>query len=136
MAYISLKSLQRVLKPLAKLNEAALDMAAGKYDTRVEVESHDEVGELAQSFNQMATSIQQEDDKKRNFLSIVSHELRTPISYIKGYGEAFEQELVPEEKKTEIYTLIVREANRMQKLTNDLLNGCKIGTIEEVEIAH
>ncbi|SES19516.1 cell wall metabolism sensor histidine kinase WalK [Psychrobacillus sp. OK032] len=133
LAYISLKSLQRVLKPLAILNEAALDMAAGKYDTRVKMDSQDEVGELAKSFNQMATSIQQEDDKKRNFLSVVSHELRTPISYIKGYGEAFEQGLVPEEKKAEIYTLIVREANRMQKLTNDLLTVARSETLEEVE---
>ncbi|MFJ8066477.1 sensor histidine kinase [Psychrobacillus sp. NPDC096426] len=133
LAYISLKSLQRVLKPLAILNEAALDMAAGKYDTRVEIESQDEVGELARSFNQMATSIQQEDDKKRNFLSVVSHELRTPISYIKGYGEAFEQQLIPEEKKAEIYTLITREANRMQKLTNDLLTVARSESIENIE---
>lgn len=121
MAWISLKTVQKVLVPLDKLKIAANEMAAGNYETRVEVKSSDEIGELAKTFNQMATSIQQEDEKKRDFLSIVSHELRTPISYIKGYGEAFEQELVPEEKKKEIYTLIVQEANRMQKLTNDLL---------------
>lgn len=133
LAYISLKSLQRVLKPLAKLKEASISMAAGKYDTRVDVESQDEVGELAQTFNQMAESIQLEDEKKRNFLSVVSHELRTPISYIKGYGEAFEQQLIPEEKKVEIYSLIVREANRMQKLTNDLLTVARSETLEKVE---
>ncbi|PZX04934.1 signal transduction histidine kinase [Psychrobacillus insolitus] len=121
MAYISLISLRRVLRPLAKLKEASILMAAGKYETRVNVESKDEIGELAQTFNQMAASIQEEDEKKRDFLSIVSHELRTPISYIKGYGEAFEQNLIVEEKKSEVYSLIVREANRMQKLTNDLL---------------
>lgn len=121
MAWLSLKTLQKVLVPLDKLKVAANEMASGKYETRVEVKSSDEIGELAKTFNQMATSIQQEDEKKRDFLSIVSHELRTPISYIKGYGEAFEQKLVPEEKKKEIYALIVQEANRMQKLTNDLL---------------
>ena len=121
MAWISLKTVQRVLVPLDKLKVAANEMASGKYETRVEVKTSDEIGELAKTFNQMATSIQQEDEKKRDFLSIVSHELRTPISYIKGYGEAFEQELVPEEMKKEIYALIVQEANRMQKLTNDLL---------------
>lgn len=134
LAFISLKSLQRVLKPLAKLKEASILMAAGKYDTRVQVESQDEVGELAQTFNQMAKSIQEEDEKKRNFLSIVSHELRTPISYIKGYGEAFEQQLIPNEKKAEVYSLIVREANRMQKLTNDLLTVARSETLEKVEI--
>lgn len=121
MAWLSLKTLQKVLVPLDKLKVAANEMASGKYETRVEVKSSDEIGELAKTFNQMATSIQQEDEKKRDFLSIVSHELRTPISYIKGYGEAFEQKLVPEERKKEIYALIVQEANRMQKLTNDLL---------------
>ncbi|WP_313893072.1 HAMP domain-containing sensor histidine kinase [Psychrobacillus sp.] len=132
MAFISLKSLQRVLTPLAKLKEAAISMASGKYDTRVKEESQDEIGELSQAFNQMAKSIQEEDDKKRDFLSVVSHELRTPISYIKGYGEAFEQQLIPEEKKLEGYSLIVREANRMQKLTNDLLTVARSESKEEV----
>ncbi|WP_342598904.1 HAMP domain-containing sensor histidine kinase [Psychrobacillus sp. FSL H8-0483] len=135
MAFISLKSLERVLTPLAKLKEAAISMAAGKYDTRVNVESSDEIGELAKTFNQMAKSIQQEDEKKRDFLSIVSHELRTPISYIKGYGEAFEQQLVTEDKKADIYSLIVREANRMQKLTDDLLLVARSENTEDVEIA-
>lgn len=134
MAFVSLKSLQRVLTPLAKLKDASISMAKGNYGTRVDVKSQDEVGELAQTFNQMAASIQEEDEKKRDFLSIVSHELRTPISYIKGYGEAFEQNLIPEEKKDEIYTLIVREANRMQKLTNDLLTVARSESGEENEI--
>lgn len=135
MAWISLKTVQKVLVPLDKLKVAANEMAVGKYDTRVDVKSTDEIGELAKTFNQMATSIQEEDEKKRDFLSIVSHELRTPISYIKGYGEAFEQRLVPEEKKKEVYTLIVQEANRMQKLTNDLLTLARSEQHEEVHIS-
>lgn len=134
LAYISLKSLQRVLTPLEKLKDASISMTNGNYSTRVKVESQDEIGELAQTFNQMAASIQEEDEKKRDFLSIVSHELRTPISYIKGYGEAFEQELIPREKQGEVYTLIVREANRMQKLTNDLLTLARSENGEEIEI--
>lgn len=67
MAYISLISLRRVLRPLAKLKEASILMAAGKYETRVNVESKDEIGELAQTFNQMAASIQEEDEKKEIF---------------------------------------------------------------------
>ena len=80
----------------------------------------------------MATSIQEEDEKKRDFLSSSHMNLRTPISYIKGYGEAFEQQLIPEEKKTEVYTLIVQEANRMQKLTNDLLTVARSEQHQEV----
>ncbi|MEK3980535.1 HAMP domain-containing sensor histidine kinase [Psychrobacillus sp. FSL K6-2836] len=135
MAWISLKTLQKVLVPLDKLKVAANEMASGKYETRVEVKSSDEIGELAKTFNQMATSIQQEDEKKRDFLSIVSHELRTPISYIKGYGEAFEQELVPEEKKKEVYALIVQEANRMQKLTNDLLTVARSEQNHDIDMS-
>ncbi|SDO16942.1 Signal transduction histidine kinase [Psychrobacillus sp. OK028] len=134
MAWISLKTVQKVLVPLDKLKVAANEMAVGNYETRVNIKSSDEIGELAKTFNQMATSIQQEDEKKRDFLSIVSHELRTPISYIKGYGEAFEQGLVTEEKKKEIYTLIVQEANRMQKLTNDLLTLARSEHHQEVHL--
>lgn len=133
MAFISLKSLQRVLKPLEKLKQASISMATGNYETRVDVKSQDEVGELASTFNQMAASIQEEDEKKRDFLSIVSHELRTPISYIKGYSEALEQNLITDEQKEEILHLIVSEANRMQKMTNDLLTVSRAENLEVVE---
>ncbi len=85
------------------------------------VSSKDEIGQLAQTFNKMALSIQKEDEAQKKFLATVSHELRTPISYVKGYGEALENGYIDVSQKQETLALIVREANRLEKLTNELL---------------
>lgn len=115
------KGIKHIMKPLKELQNAAEKMAVGNYETRVEVYSKDEIGQLAQTFNKMSASIQQEDEEQKNFLATVSHELRTPICYVKGYGEALEHGYIEEEQRQETLSLIVREANRLEKLTNELL---------------
>ncbi|RIJ67925.1 MULTISPECIES: cell wall metabolism sensor histidine kinase WalK [unclassified Rummeliibacillus] len=115
------KGIKHIMKPLKELQNAAEKMAVGNYETRVEVKSKDEIGELAQTFNKMATSIQREDEAQKQFLATVSHELRTPISYVKGYGEALQNGYIEESQRQETLSLIVREANRLEKLTNELL---------------
>ena len=113
--------LRRILKPLQQLQSAVKQMTAGNYDTRVKVSSQDEIGQLSQAFNQMAASIQQEDESQKAFLATVSHELRTPISYVKGYSESIEQHLLSEQEERDAIRLIAREAGRMERLTNDIL---------------
>jgi PAS domain S-box-containing protein len=49
---------RRQVKPLLKLTEGAKTIAAGKYDTRVAASTHDEIGDLANTFNQMAEAMQ------------------------------------------------------------------------------
>ena len=115
------KGIKHIMKPLKELQNAAEKMAIGDYETRVNVSSKDEIGQLAQTFNKMALSIQKEDEAQKKFLATVSHELRTPISYVKGYGEALENGYIDVSQKQETLALIVREANRLEKLTNELL---------------
>jgi len=96
-------------------------MSEGDYETRVNVTSKDEIGNLSEAFNTMAEAIQKEDEKQKNFLATVSHELRTPISYIKGYSEAIQSNFLEGKKREEAIELIIREATRMESLTNELL---------------
>lgn len=121
MGYIIFKGIAVIMKPLRALQHAAGQMAKGEYSTRVETNSQDEIGKLATTFNEMAHSIELEDQKQKQFLENVSHELRTPISYIKGYGEAILSGAIIEQEQPEKLALIVREAARMEKLTNELL---------------
>lgn len=120
-AFFVYQGTRRLLQPLAKLQQAVNQMAAGDYQTRVEVTSKDEVGSLSSAFNQMASSIQQEDEAQKSFLATVSHELRTPISYVKGYSEAIQNGLIDEHKRDEAIQLIARESARMERLTNELM---------------
>ncbi|WP_210365113.1 HAMP domain-containing sensor histidine kinase [Bacillus sp. REN3] len=122
-AFLGFKMLHRLTMPLALMKEAADKVSTGDYSTRVEIQSNDEIGQLASAFNHMSESIQKEDEKKREFLADVSHELRTPISYIKGYSEALESGMVKETDEQEKYLkLISREAGRMVKIVTDLLD--------------
>ena len=120
-AFLVHQGMRKLLQPLSKLQQAVFKMADGDYAARVEVTSKDEIGTLSAAFNQMAQSIQQEDDAQKSFLATVSHELRTPLSYVKGYSEAIQSGLIPEDKREEAIQLIARESARMERLTNELM---------------
>lgn len=134
MTFITIKGIGVIMKPLKRLQKASHDMAHGDYTTRVKVTSKDEIGQLSQTFNEMATSIQKSDEQQKEFLANVSHELRTPISYIKGYSEALANELIPKEDCDEKLGLIAREAERMEKLTTELLQLSRAEQIEKIEL--
>ena len=133
LSFIVYKTVKKVLAPLTKLQQAANDMRNKKYETRVQFDTEDEVGQLAKAFNEMAQSIEQEDEAQRTFLATVSHELRTPISYVKGYSEAIEKGFINHQKLPETIHLIAREANRMQRITNDLLSLARKENSEHLE---
>lgn len=114
-------TVKRIMAPLRDLKHAVQKMSSGDYSARVQVKTQDEVGQVAVAFNEMAEVIQREDESQKTFLAIVSHELRTPISFVKGYSESIVQGLVDEQQKGEALQIIAREANRMERLTNDLM---------------
>lgn len=137
MAYFVHYGLRRIMRPLKELQYAVEDMSHGNYETRVKVSSKDEIGTLSLTFNEMAEAIQREDEEERTFLATVSHELRTPISYVKGYSEALQNGMIEEQKKEETIALIAREANRMERLTNELMKlarGSKDIEQEHIEL--
>lgn len=121
MAYLIHYGLGRIMRPLKELQSAVEQMSQGRYEIRVVANSKDEIGKLSMAFNDMAEAIQQKDEEEKTFLATVSHELRTPISYIKGYSEALQNGMIEESKKEETIALIAREANRMGRLTNEIM---------------
>jgi len=79
----------QITRPLGKLGDAARKLAQGDYQ-RVEVDSGDEVGELAQAFNEMAESLQMAEELRKNMVADIAHELRTPLTVIQGHLEALQ----------------------------------------------
>ena len=118
-ALLGFYSIRKLLMPLQKLHSAVVQMTTGNYAARVDVASKDEIGQLSNAFNKMAQTIQQEDEAQKVFLATVSHELRTPISYVKGYSEAIQQQMITGEQAHEAMDVIAQEASRMVRLTND-----------------
>ncbi|WP_100330543.1 sensor histidine kinase [Bacillus xiapuensis] len=124
---IGLKWARYLTKPLEEMKTAAVRLAEGDFSTRVKVPAKDEIGQLAETLNRMAESIDKEDERTKEFLATVSHELRTPLSYIKGYSEALSSGMVKEEEERERYFhIITRESKRMERLVNDLMELIKL----------
>ena len=68
-----------LLKPMKQLTEGTRALARREFDARLEIESRDELGQLAEDFNQMAETLKSFEDQRRQWLSDVSHELGTPL---------------------------------------------------------
>ncbi len=108
----------RILRPAENLTAAAERMAHGDLNVRVPVESQDELGQLAEAFNTMASSLAQQEELRRAMVSDVAHELRTPLTNLRGYLEATRDGLVNAD-----YALIdnlYEETMLLSRLVNDL----------------
>lgn len=109
---------RRILGPVETLTAAAQRMEKGDLSQRVEVQSKDEIGELAQAFNAMADGLARLEELRRNMVSDVAHELRTPLSNIRGYLEALRDGVV--KPKREIIDSLYEETMLLNRLVDDL----------------
>ncbi|WP_102399453.1 sensor histidine kinase [Haloimpatiens massiliensis] len=111
-----------IIKPLAEINGVARKISKGEADKRVGIKSNDEIGELANSFNIMADSLEKVENNRRLFISNVSHEIRSPITSIKGFIGGMLDGIIPENKKNYYLSIVYEEIGRLTRLVNDLLD--------------
>ena len=119
---LSLVSKKILINPLAQINNVAKRFANGEVNRRVSIESKDEIGELANSFNIMAESLEKVENNRRDFISNVSHELRSPITSIKGFIAGIIDGVIPKDKEGYYFDRAYSEINRLTRLINDLLD--------------
>ena len=105
-------------RPLTRVARATHRLAGGDYAIRVEVESGDEVGMLAQDFNQLAMTLERNEKLRREFMADVSHELRTPLAILNGQLEALEDGVL--QPDTQTLRSLKSEVEHLNKLVGDL----------------
>jgi two-component system sensor histidine kinase BaeS len=105
-------------RPLGEIGRAARQVAAGDYRARVPRDGPDEVASLADSFNQMALSLEEGERLRREFIANAAHELRTPLTNLKGYLEGLRDGVIPADKAT--YESLSEEVERLVRLAASL----------------
>lgn len=103
---------------LRKLTEATRSLAAGGLGRQVTVRSGDEVGQLAQAFNQMSAELAAAENQRRQMSADIAHELRTPLSLILGQAEAMLDKVVPADEEN--MQVLHQEAQRLNRIVEDL----------------
>ena len=85
----------RLLKPVRVLTEAASDLADGDLSKRVAIRGSDELSVLGQTFNQMASSIENAEESRQAMTADIAHELRTPLAVQRAQIEALQDGVYP-----------------------------------------
>ena len=104
--------------PLDRIGEAARRIADGDYAARVPREGPEELASLADSFNQMAASLERQEEMRRDFIANAAHELRTPLTNLQGYLEALRDGVIIADRAT--YESLHEEADRLVRLSRSL----------------
>jgi two-component system sensor histidine kinase BaeS len=109
---------RHLLAPVRKLTAGTQALASRQFGTRIEVESKDELGQLAADFNAMAQTMEKYERMRRQWISDIAHELRTPLSILLGEIEALKDGV--REVNRDTLDSLYSEAKHLNKIVTDL----------------
>ena len=140
--------LGRFTKPIENMNEVAKRMTEFDFEAKAEVNSSNEIGQLAESLNTLSETLEEKiielktanselqvdlkkreeiDEMRRDFLGNVSHELKTPIAIIQGYAEGLKLNVNEDPESRDFYCdVIMDEAAKMNTMVKKLLSLNKL----------
>lgn len=122
---------------IRSVTQASEQLATGDFSVRLPTERQDEVGRLMRSFNDLARALGNMDEVRESFVSNVSHEIQSPLTSIKGYASAIQDGLISIEDQPEYIDVIYREADRLSRLSNNLLKMASLDAEEHlVKLEH
>ena len=112
-----------IVNPVRQVTGAARKIAMGDLSMRLESRREDEIGELCDTINYMASELGKADTMKNDFISSVSHELRTPLTAIKGWGETVRLSIGSDDELVgRGVDVMLSETDRLSKLVEELLD--------------
>lgn len=120
---------KRILRPIYRLRAAAREIGQGNYEKRIPILRMDEIGEISQSFNEMADQVQHNmrklsdtNERQKQLLGSLGHELRTPMTSIIGYADTLLRVKLAPEKKERALLYIRSECQRLSRLSKKLMD--------------
>lgn len=136
----------RTLLPLKKLEEGAEAMTKGDYDVRIPISERtakrkDEIRTVSESFNRMADAVEQHintvtavAEERKMLIGALTHEMKTPMTAIIGYAESLDRAKLSEEQKQEAVFFIHREACRLERLTQKMMQLITLTDGEDIVV--
>lgn len=115
-----------IVIPVRQISDIAKSYAEGDFSERIEKRSDDELGDLCDSINYMAGTLENTEKMKNEFISSVSHELRTPLTAIKGWGETLSVMDNDPETFRRGMRVITGETQRLSEMVEELLDFSRI----------
>ncbi|MCC6605505.1 MAG: HAMP domain-containing protein [Anaerolineae bacterium] len=115
---IGLLLARTLTRPIRELTAVTQTMAEGKLGQQVNVRSHDEIGELAHSFNQMSQDLADASRLRKQMTADIAHDLRTPLTVLRGYTEGLKKGSLGGSEK--LYNIMHEEVLLLQHLVEDL----------------
>lgn len=107
--------------PLKQIRLAAMEYAQGNFEYEgLKVNNDDEIGDVASSLKYMSKQLNNSREYQKNFISNISHDFRSPLTSIKGYLEAMMDGTIPPKDHNKYLSIVLSEANRLEKLTSGL----------------
>ena len=121
---VSLMYSKHMAKPLDEMAAASRRFARGDFSVRVRQREDptDEMGALIDSFNKMADSLENAEERRSEFIANISHELRTPMTTISGFAEGLLDGTIPPEDEKKYLRAISDETKRLSRLVRDMLD--------------
>ena len=116
----------RMASPLRDMASAAKQYGRGDFSRRLTVDTHDEVGQLAQELNNMAQSLSSAESSRRSFVANVSHELKTPMTSIGGFIDGILDGTIPPEEEKKYLRIVSDEVKRLSRLVRSMLDLSRI----------
>ena len=112
---------KHLIKPITRLTEATREITRENFLYPLKIDRNDELGQLAESFNNMQRQLQHNDEARKSFINNVSHDFQSPLMNIRGYAELLMSQNVSEHELKEYLQIINHESNRVSNLTKQLL---------------
>lgn len=131
---------RNLLRPLSIVAKAAGQLARGHFDIWVEVASKDEIGQLANTFNRLASDLRRYEETRQSFVANVSHELRSPLTSMQGLLQGVIDGTIPEDERLHYLGIVLDETKRLNVLINELLDLTRLESgqfpmeVQEVEV--
>ena len=122
-ALTNLYFIRSIVTPIQDITRAAKKIASGSYGARIERVYDDEIGELANTINNMSVDLASAERQKTDFISAISHELRTPLTAISGWGEVLLDSGRSDAGEIQKgVRIMLKEAERLTKMVEELLD--------------